>query len=247
MARSFNGSTDYLTVASVPISAYPFTMACFFNTTDTTTAQGLIAFDSGAGNYHALLANGNVGGDPVGAASRISTYTAATSSTGYTSGTWHHAAGVWTSSTSRDAFIDGGSKGSDTNSRLFDTMVNTDMGIFKSATGYLTGSLANAAIWNVALTDAEIASLATGVSPLLIRPQSLVGFWPLVGNNSPETDFVGNNDLTVTGATAGAGPRLYLVSSKEVGLAAAAAAPSGTLIKVGLSGGMQQLTGGIYG
>ena len=44
---------------------------------------------------------------------------------------------------------------------------------------YCDGSLAEAAIWNAALSDAEVAALATGVSPLLVRPGSLVFYAPL--------------------------------------------------------------------
>lgn len=44
------------------------------------------------------------------------------------------------------------------------------------------GYVAECALWNTALTDAEIESLAKGFSPRRIRPQSLVFYAPLLRN-----------------------------------------------------------------
>lgn len=44
---------------------------------------------------------------------------------------------------------------------------------------YFDGIIADAGLWNVALSDEEVRLLACGASPLLIRPQNLVAFWPL--------------------------------------------------------------------
>lgn len=52
------------------------------------------------------------------------------------------------------------------------------------------GQLAEFGIWSVELTSAEIASLAAGASPVLIRPQSLVFYAPL-GQSSPEPQLFG--------------------------------------------------------
>jgi len=38
----------------------------------------------------------------------------------------------------------------------------------------MDGDLAEAAIWNIALSDADVARLATGESPLSVRPDALV-------------------------------------------------------------------------
>ncbi len=44
----------------------------------------------------------------------------------------------------------------------------------------MTGQIAEVGIWNVALADAEIASLADGMTCDKVRPQSLVFYAPLV-------------------------------------------------------------------
>jgi len=41
------------------------------------------------------------------------------------------------------------------------------------------GLVAEVAVWNVVLDDSEIAALAQGVSPLLIRSTALVEYWPV--------------------------------------------------------------------
>jgi hypothetical protein len=75
---------------------------------------------------------------------------------------------------------------------------------------YFSGLIAEAGIWSVALTAAEIASLAKGISPLSIRPASLLAYWPLIGQTSPEIDFHGRFEMTVSGAVADDHPRVYM-------------------------------------
>jgi hypothetical protein len=49
-----------------------------------------------------------------------------------------------------------------------------------NASNFMTGQIAEVGIWNVALTDNEIASLADGMTCDKVRPQSLVFIAPLV-------------------------------------------------------------------
>jgi len=71
----------------------------------------------------------------------------------------------------------------------------------------ITGTIAEPAIWNVALTDAEIASLAAGFTPDQIRPQSLQFYAPLVRNL---IDVRGGRTITNVGsATVATHPRIY--------------------------------------
>lgn len=73
-------------------------------------------------------------------------------------------------------------------------------------TNILSGQIAEAAIWNVALTDAEIASLAAGFTPDQIRPQSLQFYAPLVRDL---VDVRGGRTITnVNSATVATHPRI---------------------------------------
>jgi hypothetical protein len=79
-----------------------------------------------------------------------------------------------------------------------------------STVGYFDGLIAEVGIWGAVLTDAEVASLAKGVSPLMVRPQSLVAYYPLYGRGSTEPDYINGLGLTPTNSPVAAEhPRAY--------------------------------------
>lgn len=209
MARTFDSSiSNVLTRASnLGITAVPLTIAAWVRTTSTsgdrligcigingggTTHQFGLYMPSGSRVIRAAVANG--GGSDF-----------AVTSAAATDSTWAHACGVFASDTSRAAYLNGGSKGTDTANRVPATSIDTvGVGVGVISTGLAgawVGDIAEVAFWNVALTDDEVASLAKGVSPLLVRPTSLVAYWPILGNDSPEQDRWKNKyDLTVSGS-----------------------------------------------
>jgi len=199
VAYSFNGSDECLYVDAAPATDTPLTMACWFNIDVGYDNHGLIYLGDKDRNknYWALIAAGYESGDPVAARARGegNPYTALTS-TGYTKDTWHHGAAVFTSDTSRTAYIDGGSSGSETTDVAPTDADRVSIGavMYSPSENWCNGFIAEAAIWDVALTAAEIASLAAGASPLLVRPQSLVGYWPLIRGLE---DRVGGNTLSL--------------------------------------------------
>jgi hypothetical protein len=76
-----------------------------------------------------------------------------------------------------------------------------------SANSGWNGDIADAAIWNVALTVSEMAALAQGARPNTIRTLSLVGWWPFDGLQSLEPDLSGfANNGTLTGTSLASGP-----------------------------------------
>lgn len=162
-----------------------------------------------------LFAGGGITGDPIRLSAVNSSGTGGDpdTTTGYTVGVWHHACGVWASSTSRSVYIDGGSKGSNTDSILLSGFSRTNIStrwVSNARGAFFDGCIAEPAIWDVALTDDEVASLARGFSPDQIRPQSLVSYWPIIGRHSPEIDVFGGFNLTVSGATQAEHPRVFL-------------------------------------
>jgi Concanavalin A-like lectin/glucanases superfamily len=60
------------------------------------------------------------------------------------------------------------------------------------------GDLAHVAVWADGLTDAEVLALARGVSPTMVRLATLRGYWPLLGNASPEPCIVGPGGANAT-------------------------------------------------
>ena len=79
-----------------------------------------------------------------------------------------------------------------------------------------SGSIAHMAMWNVVLTAGEISGLSRGQLPYMVRPKSLVAYWPLDGLSSPEPDLSGNQfNGTINGTvTAGNGPPVAMFTPR---------------------------------
>jgi hypothetical protein len=207
MSRLFtSASSEYLTAASTPVTAVPLTMACWFRSSSATLFQGLMTVgQAGANEAFRIAAAGNTAGDPIRIVSVGSGTTRfADSSTGYSANVWAHACGVFTSTTSRAVYINGGSAGTNVQSSTPTGLNQVEIGRVDGTSpgSYMEGRIAEAGLWNVALDVNEIAALARGISPRSVRPGSLVGYWPIWGIHSPEIDLVpAGRTLTVTGTS----------------------------------------------
>jgi hypothetical protein len=96
-------------------------------------------------------------------------------------------------------YLDGGSKGTNTNSVVPSNFDRTQIGFAAGGTSALDGRLAEVAFWDIALSDAEVAMLALGYAPSLVRPDSLIHYWPLLSTTDPTPDFVGDSPLDHVG------------------------------------------------
>lgn len=227
MARTFVAATpSYLRINTGSyVPSMPFTMACWGRPTSATEAGGIMTFalNVGTAPFYMLQFGGSVAGDPVRAIhiDNAAGGGVADTSTGYSINTWHHAAAVFIASNSRAAYIDGGSKGTNAGAAGA-TSGFTNLVIGGSErngipSNIFTGSLAECGVWDVALTDAEIAMLARGYSPLLVRPQSLVSYYPLV--RDVDDDIIGKYNMTpINGPTILAHPRVLYPTAYRVGV-----------------------------
>jgi hypothetical protein len=90
---------------------------------------------------------------------------------------------LFASTTSRTLYFEGVSLTSNTDSRISSPSWMT-IGSGTNATynpnAFTNGKIAEVAIWNAVLTADEVMSLAKGVKPTSIRPQSLFAYVPLV-------------------------------------------------------------------
>jgi hypothetical protein len=212
MARSFNNTSDSIEAGGAVVAGTPLTMACWFNPINVTDARILMGISTTTGNARFTIGNaGSVAGDPIQAAvvNSVGTSMAINSSTGYTANAWHHACGVFTSATSRAVFCNGGGKVTNATNINPTGMNRTNIGsryAGSANSGFFGGLIAMSAVWNAALTDAEVAILATGFSPKKVRPQSLVFYAPLVRE---VRDLVGGVALSDTGTTVADHPRTY--------------------------------------
>lgn len=216
MARLFDdASSEYATSSTTPVAGLPLTLACWFNSDNITDAQALMGIEvAGATGTRIRLAILGQSGDVLSAQKKEgeSATVSANSTSSYSADTWHHAALTSSGATDLTVYLDGGNSASNSTSSNPSSMDGIWVGATES-TGtliqYLSGSLAEIGIWNVALTASEIASLSDGVSPLKIRPQSLQCYWPMIGKNSPESDVVGGYDLTLSGTASSEHARVY--------------------------------------
>ncbi len=164
-AAVYGGTDESTEFAAALVTAVPCTFCCDFRCTDITTQQCLVLVQNGDSGsaWFILEAAGHVAGDPIRAqAQGVSAETFATTTTGYTSGQWHHAAGLFASATSRTALIDGGSAGTNADSHTPTSLSRTAFGAFRVTTSFFspyTGMLDNMRIYDRLLTTAEVNEL----------------------------------------------------------------------------------------
>lgn len=205
MARVFTTS-QYLETTSVPLTGPPFTIAFWFYVTDVTALHLTFGLSAATGiGYYYLGPRGDVVGDPIQViADNGATPGTASTSTGYTANTWHHCVGVFASSTSRSVYLNGGGKGTDTTNSTPSGVNRLNFGrMYYSGSlfGNMSGRIAMAGLWSVALGDDEAAALAARYHPRLVRPASLVSCWDLGGfAGEYDNDWVGGYHLTPSGS-----------------------------------------------
>jgi hypothetical protein len=209
MAYNFvAASNQYLVTSSTPVTGTPLTMACWAvkDTGGATrtllglgnSANATIRFNLASSDAALVVA---VATDPtLGGTSQ--TGTAAT-------GTSFHAAGVFSSSVSRTAYANGvaGTPNSNNVTPTGIDRIGIGARVRSGIDLYHDGLIAEVGIWDVALTAAEIASLAAGVTCDKVRPQSLRFYAPLIRDLQDVRD-----GLTITNtnsATVADHPRVY--------------------------------------
>jgi hypothetical protein len=75
--------------------------------------------------------------------------------------------------------------------------------------------------------------LSLGYSPLFVRPQSLVAYWPLIGRNSPELELIGGQGGTLTGTTQAEHPRIIRPKRRQpFGITATAPPPPAPTLRI---------------
>lgn len=181
MSYDFDGSNDYILSTSVPTSSTPVTLACWFDADTASGTEGLVTITDSAGNNGVRMTTntGKIRAVVEGAGNAEWAETTVS----FSANVWNHGCAVFSSSTSRTIYLNGGNAITDTVSRTPGTSTRFHIGASRNSSvtsGYFNGSIADVGVWNVALSAAEVASLAKGVSSLLIRPQNLIFYAPLI-------------------------------------------------------------------
>lgn len=214
MAYTFNGSTQYLSISPTVASTLPITLACWFYSTSSTVNQGLINICNSTGNAgFRLQAQGAITGKPLRATMLTAAATSGIASTAiaYPTNAWTHACGVFTSTTSRTVYLNGGNAVTDTTSIAQPATDRAFIGITLAQSAfvnYMAGQIAEVAIWNAALSAADVLMLSGAAAATLVRPDKLLFYAPLMRDL---IDFKAPRTFTNNGtATVSSHPRIYL-------------------------------------
>lgn len=202
MAYEFNGNTQHLSSVD-PIDAVPLTLACWFRPDVAVQKNLLWLSDNGATNGWGMYLSTSALRGYVVAAGAVSDF--ATSTT-YSTATWQHACLACATNSSRTVYLNAGGETTNTVTRNVVPATITSLRVGWPSSSF-DGLIAEVGVWNAALTAAEIASLAKGMTCDKIRPQNLVFYAPLVRDlNDQKGGLVITNN---NAATVAAHPRVY--------------------------------------
>lgn len=207
MARTFNGSTQYGTLAKAFLasSGGPFTVSLWFTPANLTDAvKAVLSCGTAVGAYWQLrldsgtvvFESGGYSGTNPGTSSGIS---------------WSpfiglkHVAWRYKGQSAEWSKWNAGAK----------TVINSSISFTLPSPGArfdiarnwsganCAGTYGEVAIWSTALPDEYMAELAAGVAPdqLVAVRGALLGYWPLRGNNSPEPSYVVTADALTLGSS----------------------------------------------
>ena len=201
MAYSLNGSNQYLSTTTAPATAFPCTIAFWFNKDSTATKNGVFIRNSAGGSLVGIYFTTAVRAYTQGT---VIADVAATAN--YSSGTWHHACAVFASTTSRTIYMDAANSATNTTSSVVTGLNQFWIGTAAGSTNF-DGDMAEVGVWTTNLNVDEITSLAKGMPCNSVRPSSLSFYAPLVRDL---IDIRGGVTITNNNtATVAAHPRIY--------------------------------------
>ena len=206
MSRDFEASSnDFIEVGDVPaldITGDEITVSVWVRRESTGAEQKVVAKWADAGGQFQYLLTINASGVPLFVVNTSGNATA-TATTSLTVGVWFHLVATYDGSDVR-IYVNGVEEDSTPDTgNMADTTAPFRIGAGSGGAGTedpYDGEIGHCAVWDVGISAGEIASLATGISPLKIRRGSLVYYAPLNGQ-SPEADVIAGNTGTVNGTT----------------------------------------------
>jgi len=234
MARQFTAaSSERISyIAGAVKGAAPITYACwFYPDSDTGNGQTLMTEEdaSATSHYYRLVWQDNVANNPL----RFHSFSGGNTDildldSVISAGSWWHCCFTLGGGGASKIYA-GGTANTNTGTGHVAAVANVDSYFigarYNAGTPiqFANGRIAEAAIWNVVLTDAEVDILAAGYSPAFVRPTELLSYRKLFGRQSPEPDHVGGFHGTLTGTSVGAHPRIIYPSSPQIILPATVA------------------------
>lgn len=219
-----DGSNEYLLISQNLIGTDVFTWMCWFflesqtgfDQTFMMSGDGDVGQDDG---YHRLQYDDSI--NDIRFSFRNGPTEHAITTSGANIGGWNHCLAFRASATDAQCFLNGDAGGSNSTSVTgVDARTNFfSVGMSRDDTpgDPCDGILAEIAIWNIALSDdADRQALAAGMSPLLVRPDALIRYFPCV-NLADLNDRLSSTTLTAFNTPiSGDHPKIFRPSSQLI-------------------------------
>ena len=202
-------STQYLS-GSAPVTAAPFTISAWFKLDTRFANRAIVTLSQNSGTQRWIL-YATAGNNTAFFVNDAGGFTQPQVIQTLNTGIWYNAVAVEASATDHRLFLNGGSKNTTSDNRAPASVIGLNIGndrYSNTNNNPMDGSIADVAIWNTALTDAEVASIAKGFSATKMQPGNLVFYAPLVRDL---IDYSGSLALTNNNsATVSDHPRIYV-------------------------------------
>ncbi len=204
MSIDFDGSTDYYTASSSVVgSDKSFTFGGWFYPNNTTANKYNWHLHTNAGTSDSAILTATNNGVLRFVVNAGTSQVADTANGAYSANTWQLALAIHNSITDREVQVGSGTPGTSTTSSNFNPLTHTSIGRHDTSTStYFNGELAHLFIYDVGLTTAERTMLANRVSPLLVRPENLLFYAPLVNGTSIDNQIESGPVFTENGTPA---------------------------------------------
>lgn len=208
MSILFGGAAgDYATYTGGTLdtaTGHPVTIMAWVYRNNLVDAECMVQYGAGGGSNNNSISLRTT--TTAQASVRITDTTNTTQSTVATAleSAWHHYAGVFNTTSSRTAYLDGSASNENTVSKSitasFDELIVGKE--FGSNSFNYTGYLAHVALWKSVLSGAQISSLAAGANPQTIDAANLIAYYPMTSSGNVGEDIIGGYNLTLAGTTA---------------------------------------------
>ena len=208
MSRSFNGSSQYLYRGSAVLTGVPLTMCAWVKKSSLTVDSCILYAERQSDNayvglfHRSTAVNGNL---LQGIVSHAGIGATIWNGPAYAANAWQFVAIRCASTTSRDTWLNTTITSNASGQSFVSNMDEFVVGRWDHAVPqlYFDGLVSDVGAWNVALSDSELLSLATGKAvPGEVRQESLSGYYlPSTRRERADRDYSGyGRELTPYGA-----------------------------------------------
>jgi hypothetical protein len=215
--REFNGSSQYGALQLPAVTGYPVTMSIWARANSTNNSGILLCVQKSThtARFAIYLQQAGYFRCDVIPTNGFPGWTLQSPSP-YPSNTWHHICSVWASPTLRSLYVDGALATSSNDPAPMEPTPGIDVtylgarGSVGSLGLFATAEMVDAAVWNIALTAAQVAALGAGADPRMVSSTPPTFYAPLYGESVFEPNLVGVAITMSNGPAKGpSGPGIY--------------------------------------